>query len=147
MPTVGPSPVRKLALKSGRQRSFPPQVAESIKRVKGAKQAGVRRGNWLTLQQADALVNAPDTAKLKGKRNRAVLALLIGTGLHRSEISNLTFEHIQQRDGRGALVDVRGRSWLRHGKQIGLPNLAPRDLRRTLQNSRTRAVRRWSRSS
>ncbi len=47
-----------------------------------------------------------------GSRENAIapiLALLIGTGLRRSEISDLTFEHIQQRDGRWALVDVRGK--------------------------------------
>lgn len=176
--------VRKLALEAADNGAFPPQVAEAIKRVKGAKQAGVRTGNWLTLEQAEALVNAPDTSRLKGKRDRAILALLIGTGLRRSEISDLTFKHIQQRDGRWALVDVRGKgnrvrtvpmpAWskvaidewaaasgfsagrvfrslnnrqeiageqllpqnimelvVRYGQQIGLPNLAPHDLRRT----------------
>ena len=67
--------VRKLALEAADNGAFPPQVAEAIKRVKGAKQAGVRTGNWLTLQQAEALVNAPDTTRLKGKRDRAPFLL------------------------------------------------------------------------
>lgn len=33
---------------------------------------------------------------------------------------------------------------VRYGKQIGLPNLTPHDLRRILQNSRIKAGRRWS---
>ncbi len=46
---------------------------------------------------------------LKGKRDRALLAVLIGCGLRRSEVSELTFEHIQQRDGRWAIVDIHGK--------------------------------------
>src|SRR3954453_23004281 len=54
-------------------------------------------------------MNAPDTRTLKGKRDRALLALLIGAGLRRSEVSALTFEQIQQREGRWAIVDLRGK--------------------------------------
>src|SRR3954452_580762 len=73
------------------------------------RQAGTRTGNWLTKQQAEALIQAPDIHTLKGKRDRAILALLIGTGLRRSEASALTFDHVQQREGRWAIVDLRGK--------------------------------------
>ena len=43
---------------------------------------GVERGK-LTRDQAEALINAPDVATLKGKRDRALLAVLIGCGLRR----------------------------------------------------------------
>ena len=35
--------------------------------------------------------------------------MLIGCGLRRSEVSDLAFAHIQQRDGRWAIVDLHGK--------------------------------------
>ena len=61
-----------------------PELAAGITRVKGAKSKGVRVGNWLSLRQAQALLNAPDTATKKGLRDRAMLAILLGCGLRRS---------------------------------------------------------------
>ena len=71
--------------------------------------AGTRSGNWLAKQQAQQLLNAPDIHTLKGLRDRAILALLLGCGLRRAEAANLTFDHIQQRDGRWVLVDITGK--------------------------------------
>jgi integrase len=45
----------------------------------------------------------------KGKRDRAVLGLLLGCGLRRSELSALTFDHIQPREGRWVIVDLEGK--------------------------------------
>jgi site-specific recombinase XerD len=66
-------------------------------------------GNWLSASQAERLINSPDVATLKGNRDRALLALLIGTGLRREEAASLTTEHVQQRDGRWVIVDLTGR--------------------------------------
>jgi integrase len=63
----------------------------------------------LTIAQAERLIQQPNPAKLKGKRDRALLALMIGCGLRRAEASEVTFEHIQQRDGRWAIVDLLGK--------------------------------------
>jgi integrase len=38
-----------------------------------------------------------------------MLSVLIGCGLRREEATNLTFEHIQQRDGRWVIVDIVGK--------------------------------------
>jgi len=46
--------------------------------MKGARQAGIRSGNWLTRDQAEALLNAPDHSTLKGERDRALLGVLLG---------------------------------------------------------------------
>jgi integrase/recombinase XerD len=87
-------------------------VAAVIDQVPGVKQSGSRVGNWLTRAQAEALINAPDPATLKGQRDRAMLALLVGCGLRRGEAVALTAGHIQQRDGRWVIVDLRGK----HGR-------------------------------
>ncbi len=77
--------------------------------MKGIRQEGTRSGNWLAKQQAQQLLNAPNIETIKGLRDRAILALLLGCGLRRAEAANLTFDHIQQRDGRWLLVDIVGK--------------------------------------
>ncbi len=42
----------------------------------------------------------------KGKRDRALLALLVSCGLRRQELAALRIEDIQQRDGRWCIVDL-----------------------------------------
>jgi integrase len=77
----------------------------------------VRLGNWLTARQAQALLNVPDATRRKGLRDRAILAVLLGCGLRRSEVAALTFKHIQQRDGRWCIVDLVGK----HGRVRTVP--------------------------
>ena len=74
-------------------------------------------GNWLTRKQAQALLNAPDITKVKGLRDRAIIALLRGCGLRRSEVAALTMSHVQQRDGRWGIVDLIGK----HGRIRTVP--------------------------
>jgi site-specific recombinase XerD len=104
------SAIRKLAQEASDNCALDAQIASGIKAIKGIRQEGTRTGNWLTKQQAQQLLNAPDTSTLKGLRDRAILALLLGCGLRRAEAGNLTFAHIQQRDGRWVLVDLLGKS-------------------------------------
>jgi len=63
-----------------------PELAAGIRRVKGAKRVGVRLGNGLSLEQSRTLLRAPDADSLKGRRDGAILALLLGCGLRRSEV-------------------------------------------------------------
>lgn len=62
-------------------------------------------------------MNTPDTTKLKGLRDRAILAVLLGCGLRRSEVAALTMPHMQQRDGRWCIVDLLGK----HGRVRTVP--------------------------
>src|SRR5207237_2986340 len=100
-----------------RQRPAAPELAAGISRVKSAKSQGIRVGNWLSLRQAQALLSAPDTTTTKGLRDRAIIAVLLGCGLRRSEVTALTFSHVQQRDGRWCIVDMRGK----HGRIRTVP--------------------------
>jgi site-specific recombinase XerC len=103
------SAIRKLAVEAADNGLLDPVLAAGIGRVKGAKRLGVRIGNWLTLQQAQALLSAPDVATVKGKRDRAILAALLGCALRRAELAVLMVEHIQQRDGRWVVADLVGK--------------------------------------
>jgi len=81
--------VRKLAVEAADNGLLAPELANGITRVKGVASKGVRLGNWLTAKQAQALLNAPDATTIKGLRDRAILAELLGCGLRRSEVAAL----------------------------------------------------------
>ena len=57
-----------------------------------------------------------------GLRDRAILGLLIGCGLRRDELANLTFEHLQQREGRWVIVDIVGKG--RRVRTVPVPGWA-----------------------
>lgn len=103
------SAVRKLVSEAADNGLMDPVLAASVANVKGVTTGGQRLGNWLTREQAQALLNAPDTRTLKGKRDQAILATLLGAGLRRTEAARLRFEDIQQRNGRWVLVDIVGK--------------------------------------
>lgn len=103
------SAIRKMATEASDNGALPAPLAEGIKRVKGIRAEGQRTGNWLDKDQAQAFINAPTPATLKGKRDRALLGLLIGTGIRRGEAAGVAFEQVQQRDGRWVLVDLVGK--------------------------------------
>jgi site-specific recombinase XerD len=85
--------------------------------VKGVASKGIRLGNWLSVKQAQTLLNTPDVTTAKGLRDRAILAVLLGCGLRRSEVAALTVSHVQQRDGRWCIVDLVGK----HGRVRTIP--------------------------
>ena len=96
--------VRRLAYEAADCGLLSPDLAAGIRRVKGVKKIGVRLGNWLTTEQAQVLWQAPDGTRVKGKRDRALLALLLACGLRRHEVVELTFDHLQQREEHWAIV-------------------------------------------
>lgn len=106
------SAIRKLAAEAADNGLLAPELAAGIIRVKGVKTTGVRVGNWLSLRQAQDLLGASNIATMRGLRDRAMLAVLLGCGLRRSEVAALMFAHIQQRDGRWCIVDLVGK----HGR-------------------------------
>src|SRR5215831_2000770 len=101
--------IRKLAAEAADNRLLDADLAAGIAKVRGVKNEGVRAGNWLTREQARELLLAPDTSTLKGKRDRAVLAVLLGCGLRRSELVALELGQVEQRENRWVIVDFRGK--------------------------------------
>jgi site-specific recombinase XerD len=114
------SAIRKLAAEAADNGLLAPELAAGIARVRSAKSVGIRMGNWLSLKQAQSLLNVPDITTVRGLRDRAILAVLLGCGLRRSEVAALTFTHVQQRDGRWCIVDLVGK----HGRvrTVPMPN-------------------------
>src|SRR5277367_4917287 len=76
------------------------------------KLAGEAADNGLLAPELAAGIARVKSAKTKGVRTRAILAVLLGCGLRRSEVAALTFTHVQQRDGRWCIVDLVGK----HGR-------------------------------
>lgn len=103
------SAIRKLATEAEDNNLIDSRLANGIRAVKGVPFRGRRTGNWLTREEAQLWINAPDIKTLKGIRDRAILAILIGCGLRRAEAAILSVSHIQQREGRWAIVDIVGK--------------------------------------
>ena len=112
--------VRRLAYEAADCGLLSADLAASIRRVKGVKKLGVRLGNWLTAEQGQALWQAPDRERLKGKRDRALLALLLACGLRRHEAVALTMDHLQQREEHWAIVDLMGKGG--HVRTVPVPD-------------------------
>ena len=112
--------VRRLAYEAADCGLLSADLAAGIRRVKGVKKLGVRLGNWLTAEQGQALWQAPNQEQMKGKRDRALLALLLACGLRRHELASLTVGHLHQREGHWAIVDLRGKGG--HVRTIPVPD-------------------------
>ena len=103
------SALRKLAQEAAGNALLAADLAAGIAHVEGVRQTGIRAGKWLTPEEASALLGTPDAHTLKGARDRAILALLIGCGLRRAELAGLMVDSIQLRDGRWVLPDLHGK--------------------------------------
>jgi len=112
--------VRRLAYEAADTGLLSPELAAGIRRVKGAKKLGTRLGNWLTATEARTLWQLPDAYTRKGKRDRAILAVLLGCGLRRGELIDLTFDHIQRREDHWAIVDLVGKGT--HVRTVPMPD-------------------------
>src|SRR5437762_1875055 len=64
--------VRRLAYEAADCGLLSADLAAGIRRVKDVKKLGVRLGNWLTVEQAHSLWQAPDNQGLKGDRKSVV---------------------------------------------------------------------------
>jgi integrase len=112
--------VRRLAYEAADWCLLSADLAAGIRRVKGVKKLGVRLGNWLTAEQGQALWQAPDNQRLKGKRDRALLASLLACGLRRHEAVALRVDHLQQREEHWAIVDLVGKG--SHVRTVPVPD-------------------------
>jgi integrase/recombinase XerD len=86
-----------------------PEHAETIGRVLAipAKRFDRALVTWLTEPEVDALLAAPDTATWAGRRDHAMLALAVQTGLRISELTGLTCGDVHL--GAGPHVSCHGK--------------------------------------
>jgi integrase len=112
--------VRRLAYEAADCGLLSSDLAAGIRRVKGVKRLGVHVGNWLTAEQGKRLLLAAEDASLRGKRDYATLAVLLGCGLRRAELTALRLEDIQQREEHWVIADLIGKGG--HMRTIPVPD-------------------------
>jgi site-specific recombinase XerD len=87
---------------------------------------GQRSGNWLTQDQSSDVLRRARGERLRAKRDYAMLAMLFGCGLRRSELAGLEFDDIQMRQGHWAIVDLIGKGG--HVRTVPIPHWAKQAL-------------------
>jgi len=110
--------VRRLAYEASDAGLLSPDLAAGIRRVKGAKKHGVRLGNWLTAEQGRTLLSVFDQTGLRGTRDYAMVAVLLG-GLRRAELASVTVQHLQQREEHAVFADLVGKGG--HVRTVPVP--------------------------
>jgi len=113
------SAVRKLVSEARASGMLGVDEAARLTDVPNIRQQGTRLGNWLTREQARELLTVPDRSTLKGKRDYAILALLVGCALRRQELATLDVQTIQMREGRWVLADLVGKG--RRVRTVAVP--------------------------
>lgn len=111
--------VRRLAYEAADSGLLSPELAAGISRVKGVKQLGFRSGNWLTVEQCSEVLEHASGRSLRAKRDYAMLAMLFGCGLRRSELVGLQLDEVQVRQGHWAVVDLIGKGG--HIRTVPIP--------------------------
>jgi site-specific recombinase XerD len=111
--------IRRLAYEAADCGLLSPDLAAGIRRVKGVKKHGVRIGNWLTAEQGKRLLAAFDNGCLRGKRDYAMVAVLLGCGLRRAEAAALAVETLQQREDHWVIADLVGKGG--HVRTVPIP--------------------------
>jgi site-specific recombinase XerD len=111
--------VRRLAHEAADSGLLSPELAAGISRVKGVKQLGFRSGNWLTVEQCSQVLGLAAGPSLRAKRDYAMLAMLFGCGLRRSELVGLQLDEVQMRQGHWAIVDLIGKGG--HIRTVPIP--------------------------
>jgi integrase len=102
--------VRRLAYEAADTGLLNSELVAGIRRVKGVPQLGRRVGNWLTAPEGEKLLSGFDRLTLRGKRDAAIVSLMLGCGLRRSEVVGLKWESIQRREDHWAIGDLVGKA-------------------------------------
>jgi integrase len=113
-------PIGVLAYEAADAGLLSPELAASIRRIKGVRRIGVRLGNWLTPEQGRRLLAHTIPATPRELRDHAMLAALIGCGLRRGELLSLTLESIQQREDHWVIADLVGKGG--HVRTVPIPS-------------------------
>jgi site-specific recombinase XerD len=119
--------IKRLAAEAAALNWIDAQTASTIAQIKAAKITGTMTGLWLTRAQLSRLLALPDRTTLSGRRDAALLALLAGCGLRRSEACALTVEHfVSLDDGTMLIRNLTGKGG--RVRTIAVPRWAQRDI-------------------
>lgn len=110
------------------------ETAAQVERIHGKKTTGVRVGRWLNETQTAALLQAPDGTTAIGKRDRCLLALLVGCGLRRAEAVALTTDQVVMREGRMLLWNLVGKGG--RVRSVSVPTWAAQTIREWMKEIR-----------
>ena len=111
--------VRRLAYEAADTGLLSPELVAGIRRVKGVPQLGRRVGNWLSAAEGEALLTGTSAGSLGQKRDAAIISLLLGCGLRRSEVVALKVGDIQKREDHWAIADLVGKAG--HVRTVPVP--------------------------
>lgn len=100
--------MRLLLHQAADPRALPMEEALRLASVPNLKQGGQSLGKWLTEKEAGRAAQFPDPQTKLGRRDRAILALLVACGLRRDELVRLEVRHLQLREDRWVLLDIAG---------------------------------------
>lgn len=101
--------VRLLAREANARGMLSDTDMAAIERVKGPALRGKTLGRWLTLADIQPLIDAARESPVTGVRDAAIIALLVGCGLRRAELSALDWSQVREVEGRTVLADIHGK--------------------------------------
>jgi hypothetical protein len=93
--------VRKLAIEASDNGLLAPELASGIARIKGVRSHGVRVGNWLSLRQAKAILDARTFGRRRDCATGRRPGLFACSGIPAIRQSTL-FSELASRGGRGS---------------------------------------------
>jgi integrase len=111
--------VRRLAYEASDAGLLSADLAAGTRRVKGVRKHGVRIGNWLTIEQGQTLLHAFDRTTLRGKRDYAMVAVLLGCELRRAEIARSALT-TSRREEHWVFADLIGKGG--HVRTVPVPD-------------------------
>jgi site-specific recombinase XerD len=100
------SAIRKLVGEAANLNLLPLVQCVMICRIRNIRETAISPPTSLSQKKTEALINVPDGTTNKGKRDKLLLALLIGCALRRGEVVNLKVEDIEYVDSGVALIRI-----------------------------------------
>ncbi len=103
------SAIRRMIRKAAANGFMPEAEARSAASVEGVGAPGRSVGRWLSKGQAEAFLTAMPRQTLAEKRDFALIAVALSSGLRRSEIAALQVSHLQEVEGRPVILGIVGK--------------------------------------
>lgn len=103
------SAIRKFATEAQVRGLITREELDQITSISPGKQYRTRQGLWLTLEQVREFIALPDRGTWWGRRDAAIIAVMVGCGLRRAEMATLKWSNYQSREKRMCFVDFVGK--------------------------------------